>query len=359
MYIDWLQIQNVRNLTNIKIRPSSKLNLIIGPNASGKTSILEAIYILSRARSFRTHRINEVIQHDKTSLVVTAGLKYSNGGVIRTGIEKGPKKTAIHYNGENINKSSIQTRNTPLVLIAHDVNGLITGAPKQRRNWLDWAMFHVEPTYLDSWRNYHKALRQRNKSLANTTRPYDTLSGWEYLLAETAEIITKQRHEFLTILDENLDQIAKEVQLFQVKIGLDKGWPGEQGLLPHLQNARETDRRLGFTKHGIHCADVLFHINQRALAAACSRGQIKLFLVLLHISQARALELITGEPPLYLIDDYRAEIDLSARKAIFNLMSKTGAQTFFTATETDGLETQFANVKTFHVERGEVEEVVE
>ena len=170
MYIEWLQIQNVRNLTDLRIEPATRLNILVGPNASGKTSVLEAIYLLSMARSFRTPRVREVIQHQQQSLLVTAGLRYTRSGLVNTGIEKGPGTTAIHFNGENVKKISEQARNIPLILIAPDIQNLALGSPRQRRHWLDWAMFHVEPTYLDDWRDYHKALRQRNSLLKGSQR---------------------------------------------------------------------------------------------------------------------------------------------------------------------------------------------
>ena len=359
MYIDWLQIQNVRNLSNLRIQPSSKLNIFIGPNASGKTSILEAIYLLSRARSFRTPRIREVIQHNQPTLLVTASLKKANGAAIKTGIEKAHDKTIIHYNGENIKKTSVQAKNFPLVLIAPDVNRLVIGPPKQRRNWLDWAMFHVEPTYLDDWRNYYKALRQRNKALSNPIRAYDAMSGWEHIMAETAERITTQRHEFLKKTQQNLEVIGKKLLQFKTQICVDKGWPGTQPFLEFLENSREVDRQSGYTKNGIQSSDVHFFADKRPVAAICSRGQIKLFLLLLLISQAQALEIMTGEQPLYLMDDYRAEIDAHARRHVLDLLSELNVQAFITTTETEAVDARSANVKMFHVERGEVVKVVE
>ena len=360
MYIDWLQIQNVRNLTNLRIQPTNKLNLFIGPNASGKSSILEAIYVLSRARSFRTPRIKEVIQHTKPSILVTAGLRNAAGVLIKTGIEKRPDKTIIHCNGENIKKTSTQAKNIPLVLIAPDVNSLVTGLPKQRRNWLDWAMFHVEPDYLEDWRNYYKALRQRNMALNHATnKNYDAMSGWEHIMGETATRITEQRQGLLKKIQQNLDVISKKLLPFETSICLDKGWPGTQPLALCLESNRRADRQSGYTRNGPQVSDVHFLADKRPVDAVCSRGQIKLFLVLLLMSQARTLEMMTGERPVYLMDDYRAEIDAQARRQVFNALIELNAQVFFTATETDAEEARHTDVKMFHVERGDIVKVVE
>ena len=275
------------------------------------------------------------------------------------GIEKGHDKTIIHCNGETIKKISVQVKNIPLALIAPDVNSLVSGPPKQRRNWLDWAMFHVEPAYLDDWRNYYKALRQRNTALGAKDGLYEAISGWECIMAETAERITIQRQELLKKIQQNLDIISKKLLRFEAQIRVDKGWPGAQPFLQYLESAREVDRQSGYTRNGIQASDVHFLVDDHPIAAVCSRGQIKLFLMLLLISQAQAFEMTMGERPVYLMDDYRAEIDAHARRQIFDILDELNVQVFFTATEMEAEDVQRAKIKMFHVERGEIVKVVE
>lgn len=359
MFIEWLQVQNVRNLTNIRIQPAAHLNLLVGPNASGKTSVLEAIFLLSRARSFRTARINEVIQHKKPSLQVTAALRYTQTNLVKTGIEKGPGRTIIHFNGENIKKISDQARNIPLILVAPDNQNLVLGTPKQRRHWLDWAMFHVEHAYLDDWHGYHKALRQRNAILKNNRKSGDSIMGWEQVMTAAAARITAQRREFIELMAGNLEIVANGLLPFKPRIDLFKGWQGDLPLSASLQNHRDSDRQTGYTRDGIHCSDVYFYADEHPLAASCSRGQIKLFLILLLVSQAKTIEGITGNRPLYLLDDYQAEIDRKAGGLIMDLMKQQQAQVFFTSTEFRREESAFNGVKMFHVEHGGLAKVVE
>ena len=359
MYIEWLQIQNVRNLTNIRIHPAAQLNVLTGPNASGKTSVLEALYLLSRARSFRTARINEVIQYDKQSLLVTAGLRYPRSNLVHTGIEKGSGRTVIHFNGENIKKISDQARNLPLILLAPDSQNLVLGTPKQRRHWLDWAMFHVEPAYLEDWRDYHKALRQRNSLLKEPGKKSDSLAGWEQAMTDTANRITGQRQRFIETIASNLASAVAGIFPFKIHINLYRGWPGEQCLSACLQDHREADRSIGYTRYGIHSSDVCFYANERPLSAFGSRGQIKLFLTLLLVSQAKSIETITGNRPLYLLDDYRAELDHNAGGLVMDMMREQQAQVFFTTTDIDGRDSISDGTKMFHVEHGELVKVVE
>lgn len=359
MYIEWLQIQNVRNLTNFRIQPTNRLNILIGPNASGKTSVLEAIYLLSMARSFRTPRIRDVIQFQKQSLIVTAGLRYARPGLVNTGIEKGLGTTTINFNGENVKKTSEQARNIPLVLIAPDIQNLVLGSPRQRRHWLDWAMFHVEPTYLDDWRDYHKALRQRNALLKDSSRVAATVFGWEQVMTETAHRLTRQRQRFLKMIGENLALIAPGRLPFPVRIDLYPGWQEDQPLSQCLEKSRETERLTGFTRQGLHCSDIRFFADERPLSSFCSRGQIKVFQVLLLVSQAKTLEAITGNRPLYLLDDFQAEIDGEASCRLLDLLGQQDAQVFSTATTWQPAVPDLGDIKMFHVERGNIVKVVE
>ena len=359
MHIEWLQIENVRNLTHIRLQPTPQLNILVGPNASGKTSVLEAIYLLSRARSFRTSRISEVIQHNKQSLMVTSGLRYPKAGLVNTGIEKGAGSTIMHFNGENIKKISIQARNIPLILIAPDVDNLLLGTPKQRRHWLDWAMFHVEPAYLENWRDYHKALRCRNTLLKNSSQRSDSISGWEQVMTETGDRITAQRQRFIKIIAEKLQSVADGLLPFNSRVELYQGWQDGKSLLACLEQYRHEDRHVGYTRHGIHCSDIRFFTEERQIASVCSRGQIKLFLILLLVSLAQTIETISGNKPIYLLDDYRAEVDGIAGNSIMDLMRKQQAQVFFTTTEFEQPNSGFNDTKMFHVERDGLVKVVE
>ena len=359
MRIDWLQIENVRNLTNVKIQPSGSINIITGPNASGKTTILEAIFTLSRAKSFRTPRVNEIIQHHKPSFLVTAGIRYSDKGLINTGIQRSHGKTVIHHNGATMKTISEQAKNIPLVLVTPDTHNLLMGAPRQRRHWLDWAMFHVEHGYLDEWKDYHKALRQRNNLLKNGKYSSDDLSGWEKVMTQTGMRITEKRRKILKEIEAHTKKLGEGLFNYDPDISLYGGWPENKPLADTLKENRETDRLRGHTQFGIHRADIEFRAGKHSMAAVCSRGQAKLFIVVLLIAQARVTEVATQEKSLYLMDDYAAEIDLDTRDRIIELFLNQKIQVFLTATEQGLKNMRDSDMKMFHVERGEVVKVVE
>lgn len=358
MHIEWLQVQNVRNLTDVIIEPSAGINIFEGPNASGKTAILEAIHFLSRARSFRTPRANEVIQHEKETLLVTAKIQHPRLGRVKTGVERRQSRTSILYNGESVKKLSQQASNIPLILIAPDTHRLITGTPKNRRHWLDWALFHVEPTYLKAWYDYHRSLRHRNSLLKKGVSRGEQLSGWEYLMVEAANKINLLRGDFIKQLQQIVRDYTREIFPSQPSLTLLSGWPKEQSLSVCLESGRESDKQIGYTRHGVHRADIEFLDNSYSLASTYSQGQIKLFVAILLVAQARLFEERTGEKPFFLIDDFAAELDAQSRTAFISLLIKQESQVFLTTTEANSAIVSAESSIMFHVEHGTLTKVI-
>jgi len=160
MRLESLTIRHVRNLSDIQITPNAEANIIYGENAAGKTALLESIYLLSKARSFRTVHIKEVIQHNQDELIVSATVADSrcNNRTVNTGIRKSSKETEIRHNGERVKAVSEQAKNVVVQTAIPDNTRVLTGSPKDRRKWIDWALFHVEQDYLKIWHSYHHAL---------------------------------------------------------------------------------------------------------------------------------------------------------------------------------------------------------
>ena len=158
MHIEWLQVRNVRNLSDQRIEPGPALNVICGPNGSGKTALLEAIHILGRCRSFRTPGINRVIRYQQKELQISAGLRLPDRTLVVTGVERSRTALNIRYNQRTVRKVSEQAALIPVITVTPESHRLVSGSPVFRRRWLDWAMFHVKPDYIETWRDYHRAL---------------------------------------------------------------------------------------------------------------------------------------------------------------------------------------------------------
>lgn len=360
MQIESLHIQNVRILDNIRITPGQTLNRIIGLNASGKTSLLEAIYILSRGRSFRTPRIHEVITNNKDTLLVSIEGSSRNDRHIQTGIEKSRGKTCLKYNGFAVSKISQQAANVPVILITPESHSLVSGDPKQRRFWLDWALFHVEPSYLDHWRTYHRAYRQRNHLIRQGTKDSQQITVWERTMEQEAAVITFLRKRFIADLRGQFDLLTAETEtpIPQVQIELQQGWAENLNLYDALVSSREADIRTGYTRYGIHRGDVIFKRDNHSLSRVYSRGEIKQFITILLIAQAKLLSRSLGEHPLILFDDFASELDVNSRKRIIRLLQGLQLQVFMTMTDTESTWATGEEETVFHVEHGNIRKVV-
>ena len=176
-----VQIKDVRNIENIKFHPSPKLNIIVGPNGSGKTSLLESLYILSRARSFRTQNIVKVISHKNKNLIVFAELE-SLGVTHKIAIKKNQHETTIRVNGITEKKTSELSRLLHTHLIRPESQALLENGATSRRSFIDIGVFHVKHSFLDASKQHNQLLKQRNKLLK--TKQLDTLSVWSNKLIE-------------------------------------------------------------------------------------------------------------------------------------------------------------------------------
>ncbi|MEX2525559.1 MAG: DNA replication/repair protein RecF [Gammaproteobacteria bacterium] len=362
MYLEWLQTGNVRNLQQIRIDPGPGLNIFTGRNASGKTAILESLYLLGRARSFRTPRIQEVISREQETLHVSAGVMYSSSGLrVTTGLEKGRGQVTIRYNGSPVRTVSEQARYLPLVLVTPDSHYLVTGTPKQRRHWLDWAMFHVEPSYLEAWRDYFRALRHRNSLLKSGVRDPGAYRGWEASMGKAAAELARLRSEFIEELESALDEApATFLEGPDVAVQHKSGWAAPLNeFTDFLAEARNQDREAGFTRYGPHRADLAFSVENIPISSLFSRGQIKMFVCRLIMAEARVLARMVGETPLFLQDDYTAELDNEACERLLSGLSDQGWQCFVNATEARQESILNGNIRRFHVEHGRVTKVVE
>lgn len=355
MSITLLRVDRVRNLQGVDIRPHAQLNIIHGENASGKTSLLEAIYLLSTARSFRTHRIQHVIQHEKDKLTVFARLRSGSHGH-QLGVERSRRKTEIRVDNETVHQASVLTRHLPLQLITPQVSSLLEQGPKMRRRFLDWGVFHVKHDYLANWRAFHRVLQQRNAALRQhlaTTQ----ITAWDNSLVEAAMVITRSRQEYLAGLLPILQEYSQQLIQQPPELGYQQGWPIEEALDRLLAESLPRDRERGHTQYGPHRAELVFKFNGVPAQEVLSRGQLKLFISAMQLAQVSHLARERGIQCVILLDDLAAELDRNKRAALLDLLLATRAQVFITVTETALLDIAPAQgYKMFHVEHGRIRE---
>ena len=351
MHIEWLQVRNVRNLSNLRIEPDPALNIVTGPNGSGKTALLEAIHILSRCRSFRTSGINRVIRHQHKELQVSAGLRLPDQSIVVTGVERSRGTMNIRYDNRTVRKVSEQAAQVPVITITPDIHGMVSGSPVFRRRWLDWAMFHVKPTYIETWRDYHKALKNRNSLLRK--KDVDQLEAWEQAMWLSASILNAHRNEFIAELSEELVNTTERLEIPRAKLLYEQGWPPGVDLDRFLAEHRKGDLERGITRYGIHRSDLVIRQGERDIGHFYSRGQIKLCIIALSLAQDRVFRRRAGRSPIILVDDLQAELDVSGQRHVVDVLAGQGVQVFITATGKIPSKKQVQR-RMFHVKQGQL-----
>ena len=357
MRLDSLTIRQVRNLSDVNIAPNPETNIIYGENASGKTAILESIYLLSKARSFRTAHIKEVIQHKQEDLTVSGLIHTRNNKIVSTGLRKSSKETEIRYNGERVKAVSEQAKNVVVQTANPDNTKLLTGSPKDRRKWIDWALFHVEHDYLEIWHSYHRALRNRNALLRRAAKE-EEFFVWESIMANTAKDLKGRWRNYLDCLQQYYQQTADQHACAGVTFVARKDKYKTDGYLDYLQSARPSDIKAGFTQQGPHKADFEFKIEGKHINTVFSRGQIKLFVVLLSIAQAKLLKNERQTTPIFLVDDLTAELDKKTVDMLLELLYQEKMQLFITSTDPGEIIKNNKETALFHVEQGRVKNVI-
>ena len=351
MYIERLQVRNVRNLSELVIEPGPGLNVICGPNGSGKTALLESIHILGRCRSFRTPGINRVIRYQQRELQISACLRLSDSSRVVTGVERSRAALNIRYNNRTINKVSEQAAQIPVITFTPESHRLVSDSPVYRRRWLDWAMFHVKPDYIQTWRDYHKALKNRNSLLRQ--KRIDGLGSWERAMWCAAKTMTAQRGAFINDLAEAMEATARQLQIPATTLEYDCGWPAGVALDSYLAEQRRADMERGATRHGLHRSDVTICQDGREIGHFYSRGQIKLCVAALSLAMDCVFRKMTARPPIILVDDLQAELDHSGQQRIMQALTGQQGQVFVTTTGNISSADQ-SGVKMFHVEHGSI-----
>ena len=357
MYLTQLDIRQVRNLQEIKIYPSKGCNYIYGANASGKTSVLEAIYLLSIARSFRTTHIKHVISHDSPSLQVFARI-YHNSENSALGLERSAKKTRIKINGSDVKQVSALSALLPVQIINPDVHKLLEQGPKYRRQFIDWGVFHVEHSFLQAWQQYYRVLKQRNSALRQKQNK-NAITLWDKQLIDHAKTITLSRENYLSGFVPIFNKYVDQLMGVNVELNYVRGWNSELSFTESLHNSFDKDIYKSFTSLGPHRADLEITYNNILVQNCFSRGQQKLLVCAMRLAQITHLKENTGQQSVLLVDDLAAELDIKHRNNLIDLLIDTEAQLFVTATEQNSftLPSEIES-KMFHVEHGILKEVV-
>lgn len=362
--LEEIQVSELRNIGNAKLSPSNSLNVLLGENGSGKSSFLEGIHILSTGRSFRSMELKNLIQFEKAGFLVRGKVNPVLSGAEEESINVGfmfsdKKERLVKIGGDKVRNSSELARLLPMKFLSPLEGNLIEGAPSLRRKFIDWLMFHVEPSYLKHQKNFKSILSNRNTTLRKKDRAQEPYWRNQFVLASEAlsEITSAVFEKFIHYIEIEIKDVLGD---FPLNISFYRGWRLDANLDELIEQALDNEFKVGGSRYGYQRADLKITINSKPVNQVLSRGQMKILALALHIAQIKFLKEIRNSNCVVLIDDIIAELDDQNICAMIDKIIKTGNQCFVTSANVKLAELLKQNFgesyKLFHVEHGTIKE---
>lgn len=365
-----------RNLKEYKLEPSPAINIISGQNGSGKTNLLEAIYLNGLGKSFRTGKVRNLIKDDEKSCVVFSHYQESyiadsalgKPVLHRIGVERrrtGPQ--IIKLDGEPLRTMAELARIVPMMAIQPNELDLIDGGSGLRRKYLDWLVFHVEHSFIDNWRDFQRLLKQRN-SLLRKQHPQNASareslriqqSVWDKAFIESSLVLNEVRSKYCErlcdIANDYLTVFFSGSEQLDIAFEFYSGWDTSRDLDDILSDGYHQDQKLGYTKQGAHRADIVIKANATPAKDYLSRGQKKLLSMLMRLAQIKYFIDETQNIPVLMVDDLEAELDRENVEKFCQILEGFEAQIFITSLgDASILNQNFVKPsKLFHVKHGE------
>lgn len=341
-----LRLQDFRSYRDSSFEFSKGVNIIVGPNASGKTNLLEALLVLARGGSYRA-RDQELVRLKRPWARIDS--HDSEGGRRSVKIILEPEAGKSYaVNGKEYRRMALQ-QTLPGVLFEPEHLRLLSGGPERRRDYLDDLLEQTEPGYSSVRRKYRRALAQRNRLLKQKGSK-GQIFPWDVRLSELAGQVARARTGLARRLDKDLGKLYRELSGAKATVAVEYGarWPADNygsRLIKELENGLDLDRERGFTGAGPHREDLMVSFNGRPPQETASRGEVRTVVLALKIIELRIIEDLRGTPPLLLLDDVFSELDGKRRHALTDHLAPY--QTFITTTDADavvGHFTESANI---------------
>lgn len=339
MIIDSVTLENFRNYSKEAFEFSPQKTLVVGPNTSGKTNLLEAIFLLATGKSFRAGRDEEMIRQEAGLSRITGQVRSNDEE--RVGLEI--VLTRGEIGGEKVAKKKYLVGGRPKRMVdfvgslrvtffgPEDLN-LVTDSPSLRRNYLDTALSQVDREYRRTLLSYEKGLRQRNKLLEQIREGEagrEQLHFWDRLLVKDGDVISQKRAELLDFISQ------KESEIGDLRLDYRRSVISES----RLEKYAEEEVAAGATLVGPHRDDFAFHLDGKSLHEFGSRGEQRLAVFLLKLAELAYVEEKTEAPPVLLLDDIFSELDREHRKQV--IAAIPGKQTIITTTDLGVVDKEF------------------
>lgn len=351
MILTELKIYSLRNISSAHLLLNSRFNFIIGPNGSGKTSILEALYLLSCGRSFRSREISPIITHEHSLLTVFAHAENEESISIQ---KSNSEPTQIKLNNQFCYSTSKLAYALPCQIFYSDIFQIIDAGASVRRSLLDWGLFHVKHNYLSVWKDYKRVLKQRN-ALLKTRVSYNQFIPWDKQLSQLANQLDHFRREYFIQWEEAFFKVLHHLTDVSCTITYLKGWDKKntgKDLETILKEHFVSDIQKQYTQYGAHQADILIESQHTRAKQELSRGQQKIVLFALKLAQTD----LFNQDCLYLIDDFAAELDESHQNKLFCYLANRKGQYVISNTSLQTFNTNIPSeqITTFVIDNGEL-----
>ena len=333
MNITKLKLENFRNYDSQKIEFNKGINVIYGDNAQGKTNILEAIFLCSMGKSFRTNKDKELIKINSDFAKINIEYEKSDrNGKIEYIISN---KKNISINGVKINRLSELLGNINSIIFSPDDMEILKDGPQKRRKFLNMLISQLRPRYLFNLNAYNKTLEQRNNYLRQIkleNKPENMLEIWNEKLANHAQIINAYRREFVDKISNKIVDIHRNItdNSEEIKINYLSEYKSKESYIKLLQENTKNDIYKGYTSKGIHRDDFEIFLNGKNINLYGSQGQFRTAILSLKLSELYVIYDEIGEYPILLLDDFMSELDEKRRRKFVENI--TDAQVILTGT---------------------------
>ncbi len=367
MILRRISILNYKNLEQVELNFSDKLNCIFGQNGMGKTNLLDAVYFLSFCKSAGNPIDSQNIMHERDFFVIQGFYAAADGTPeeIYCGLKHRSKKQ-FKRNKKEYDRLSDHIGFLPLVMVSPADSGLIAGGSDERRKFMDVVISQYDREYLDALIRYNKALAQRNTLLKSEFPVEEELFLiWEEMMAQAGEVVFRKREEFISEFIPIFQSLYSYISQDKERVGLSyESHARDASLLQVLKDSRERDKIMGFALKGVHKDELNMLLGDFPIKREGSQGQNKTYLVALKLAQFDFLKRTGRTVPLLLLDDIFDKLDASRVEQIVKLVAGDSfGQIFITDTNREHLDQILLKInsdyKMFRVENGTIGEMKE
>lgn len=354
MTLGRLGISNIRNIKSANLELGPNINLFIGANGSGKTSLLESVYFLGTGRTFRSGTVDPLIARGEPQCTVFGSVTDGHGRRMSVGVQRSRDDgREIRINGAKAEKASALARVLPTLVLGPNTVELVSGAPALRRQFLNWGVFHVEPSFVEVWEQLGRCLKQRNELLRRPGTGVAELAVWDEQFCRLGEHVHAQRAKWFEAFEACFASVTSELtHMSDVRCRYEPGWDPREGLAGSLARLMASDQQRGYTQAGPQRADIRVTVGGEMASKVCSRGELKILAWAMLLTQGRLYGDTAGTSLVYLVDDLASELDAGHRERVCEFLARARGQVLVTAIDRHQFENCWQAPELFHVEHG-------